>query len=347
MVEHVTGNLLEADVEALVNTVNSVGIMGKGIALQFKKAFPENFKAYERACRNEELQPGRMFLFDLGRLRNPRYIVNFPTKRHWKGKSRLEDVASGLRALVELVERLNIRSIAVPPLGCGNGGLDWSIVRPMIEQAFATMPNVRVLLFAPAGAPDAGQMRNNTRRPKMTASGAAFLGLMNRYGVPGYRLTLLEVQKLIYFLQVAGEPMKKVEFAKQTYGPYADVLRHMMERMEGHFLEGYGDGNNKPEVPIRLLPGAGEEADQFLKKHLGTRKRFDRVAELIEGFETPYGMELLSTIHWVATRENEQARSDLGTAIKGVQAWSERKRHLFKPAHIKAAWERLRAFGWL
>lgn len=145
--------ILRADAEALVNTVNCLGYMGKGIALQFKKAFPDNFKAYERACRAEEVRPGNMFVFETGSMLNPKYIINFPTKRHWRGKSRLEDIESGLKALVEEVRKLKVSSIAVPPLGCGLGGLSWRVVRPMIERAFSSLPEVRVLLFEPHGAP--------------------------------------------------------------------------------------------------------------------------------------------------------------------------------------------------
>ena len=151
MIELAQGNLLEADAEALVNTVNCVGFMGKGIALQFKQAWPENFRAYERACHTHEVQPGKMFVVPTGRMMNPKYIVNFPTKRHWRGASRIEDIRAGLKALVQEVKRLGIQSIAVPPLGCGNGWLNWWEVRPMIEQALQAVPDVRVLLFEPRG----------------------------------------------------------------------------------------------------------------------------------------------------------------------------------------------------
>jgi O-acetyl-ADP-ribose deacetylase (regulator of RNase III) len=155
MIETRHGNILEADAEALVNTVNCVGVMGKGLALQFKHAFPANFKAYEAACRVREVVPGRMFIFDNGNPQNPRYILNFPTKRHWRDNSRIEDIRSGLESLVADLRRLGIRSIAVPPLGCGLGGLNWRDVRPMIENSFSELPDVRVLLFPPVGPPDA------------------------------------------------------------------------------------------------------------------------------------------------------------------------------------------------
>jgi O-acetyl-ADP-ribose deacetylase (regulator of RNase III) len=149
MIEMVQDNLLQAETESLVNTVNCVGVMGKGIALRFKQVFPENFKQYKKVCDMHEMQPGRMFTFSTGNLINPRYIINFPTKRHWRDKSRLEDIELGLSALIAEIQRLNIQSIAIPPLGCGNGGLDWTVVKPLIFKAFESSPDVRVLLFEP------------------------------------------------------------------------------------------------------------------------------------------------------------------------------------------------------
>ena len=149
MIELRRADLLKADVEALVNAVNCVGVMGRGIALQFRRAFPKNFEIYKHACEHAELQPGHMLVTNTGLRRNPRYIINFPTKRHWRDKSLMIDVESGLQALVAEVSRLAIRSIAVPPLGCGLGGLDWCDVRPRIEKAFSTLPEVHVWLFEP------------------------------------------------------------------------------------------------------------------------------------------------------------------------------------------------------
>lgn len=149
MIERKTGDLFEAQTEAFVNAVNCVGVMGKGIALQFKRAFPENFRLYAAACRAEEVQPGKMFVTETGRLHPPRYIINFPTKRHWRNQSRLEDIKSGLVALVAEIRQRGIQSIAIPPLGCGNGGLDWEVVRPLIEKALAAVPDVEVWLYEP------------------------------------------------------------------------------------------------------------------------------------------------------------------------------------------------------
>ena len=149
MIEFTTGDILRADAEALVNTVNCVGIMGRGVALQFKNAFPANFKAYEAACARDEVQPGRMFVFETRELTGPKFIINFPTKRHWRGKSRMEDIDSGLKALVAEIRNRRIRSIAIPPLGSGLGGLNWADVRPRIEAALRGVDDLHVIVFEP------------------------------------------------------------------------------------------------------------------------------------------------------------------------------------------------------
>jgi O-acetyl-ADP-ribose deacetylase (regulator of RNase III) len=344
MIEIKKGNLLQSDVEALVNTVNSIGYMGKGVALQFKQAFPENFTAYQQACRAKKVRPGKMFVFKTESMINPKFIINFPTKRHWRGNSRLEDIESGLYALIQEIKRLGIRSIALPPLGCGLGGLDWKVVRPMIEKAFSDLPEVRVLLFEPAGAPDAKAMPVRTERPKMTIARALFLKLMEQYLSQAYRLTLLEIQKLAYFLQESGEPLR-LKYESGLYGPYAENLNKVLERMEGHFIRGYGD-SQKRDAEIEIASEANKEADEFLVRKEESKRHLERVARLIEGFETPYGMELLSSAHWVAVHNDSPAR-DADSAIEQVHRWNTRKEKMFKPSHIRVAWKRLEDEGWI
>jgi O-acetyl-ADP-ribose deacetylase (regulator of RNase III) len=348
MIEIAKGNILEADAEALVNTVNCIGFMGKGIALQFKQAWPANFKAYESACHAGEVVPGAMFIFDNGRLINPRYIINFPTKRHWRGKSRIADIRSGLTALIADVRRLCIGSVAVPPLGCGLGGLDWGEVRPLIETAFSELPTVRVLLYEPVGTPNAKSMPVGTARPHMTPARALFVKLMDTYAALEYSRTLLEVQKLAYFLQEAGEPLR-LKYEAGHYGPYAANLNKVLEVMEGHFIRGYGD-SQKPNAEIELLPGAVEEATSFLAGKSESLARLERVAQLIEGFETPYGMELLATTHWVAHRggpTSDVPAFDAGQAIEQIHGWNPRKQQVFKPEHIRTAWNQLVEQRWM
>ena len=210
MIDIRSGDILKSDAEALVNTVNCVGVMGRGIALQFKNAYPENFHAYAAACRRSEVQPGRMFVFETGRLTPPRLIVNFPTKRHWRGKSRIEDIEAGLVALAEVIRSRRIRSIAVPPLGSGLGGLQWAEVRPRIEAALGSLIDVDVFLYEPTGAPASLAMTQGRSMPPMTPGRAALVELMHGYlgGLLDPFVTLLEVHKLMYFMQVAGEPLR-------------------------------------------------------------------------------------------------------------------------------------------
>lgn len=347
MLELTTGDLLQAEVEALVNTVNTKGVMGKGIALQFKKAYPENFRQYKAACDKNALDVGQVLTHDAGGLVRPRYIINFPTKRHWRSPSKLEYVELGLRALVDEVRRLRIQSIAVPPLGCGNGGLPWAEVLPCIDAAFGPLQDVRVLVFAPAGAPAPETMKHRTPRPKMTRGRASLLALMARYHFPDYDypLTLIEAQKLLYFMQLAGEPLR-LDYQRGHYGPYADNLRHVLHHLEGHYIIGFGDGRNQPDTPLTPLPGAAEEAEAFLAQHPDTQARLERVARLIEAFETPFGMELLASVHWVEVSRPPEERSP-ESALRDVHAWSERKRERMRHAHVSAAWERLRAQAWL
>lgn len=344
MIELTRGNLLTADVEAVVNTVNCVGYMGKGIALQFKQAFPENFAAYQQACARGEVRPGRMFVFETRLLHGPKCIINFPTKRHWRGRSRLEDIRDGLVALVEEIRTRNIRSIAVPPLGCGNGRLDWRVVRPLIEAALRPLESVRVVLYEPAGAPEARSMPVRTAPPGMTVARALFVQVMNQYLTLSYRLTLLEIQKLAYFLQEAGEPLR-LRYEAGLYGPFAANLNKVLERIEGHFIRGYGD-SQKPDAEIELMGDAVGKAGDFLADHPQSRSRLEEVARLIEGFETPYGMELLSSVHWVATHDSPRATT-AGEALRAVHRWNDRKRRMFSPDRIELAWDRLREAGWL
>jgi hypothetical protein len=178
----------------------------------------------------------------------------------------------------------------------------------------------------------------------MTLARALFIKVMEQYVGMAYRLTLLEVQKLAYFLQEAGEPLK-LKYDAGPYGPYAENLNKVLQAIEGHFTRGYGD-SPKPDRDIELLPGAVEKAGVVLESHAASRARLEKVEELIEGFETPYGMELLSSVHWVA-KHGEAPAADATSAVTAIHAWNDRKRNLFKAPHIQVAWERLQEAGWL
>ena len=346
-VQVITGDLLKQDdVDAIVNTVNCVGVMGKGIALQFKNKWPQNFKLYEAACKAQQVQPGKMFVFDAGAYARPNFIINFPTKDHWRGKSKIEFIKDGLVDLVAQIKRLDIRSIAIPPLGCGNGGLNWDEVRPLIVAAFADLPDVDARLFAPSGAPDPKTMEVNTRTPRMTLARAAIVKALDAYAHVGYGLSKLEVQKLVYFMQFAGVSFPRIDFVKDRYGPYSETLRHALGTMEGHFIRGLGDG--VVEAEIEPTEPAQRDATLFLQQELEGQSvidAVDRVSNLIDGFQSAYGMELLATVHWVAT--NAPIATNPEEALAAVRAWSLRKAELMQPEHVNAAWLRLSSQAWI
>lgn len=342
--EFTTGDILDAKTEALVNTVNCVGIMGRGIALQFKNHFPDNFKAYAAACKNHEVRPGRMFVFPTGLMNDPKFIINFPTKRHWRGKSRIEDIDSGLVALRQEIESRGIRSIAIPPLGAGLGGLDWKQVRSRIERTLQGLGDVRIIVYEPGLSTEERITTAMPKAPEMTAGRAALVALVQRYlaGLLDPTITLLEVHKLMYFLQAAGEPLR-LRFVKAPYGPYAENLRHVLKAVEGYYIAGYADGGDSPTKELQLVPGAVDDAKRELEQDSATAERIGRVATLVDGFESPFGLELLSTVHWIATQESPK---NVDEVVRFTYAWNDRKKH-FTERQIKLAYQILSEKNWL
>ncbi len=347
MIRETHGNLLADDADALVNTVNTVGAMGKGIALQFKRAYPEMFRAYEKAAKAGELHVGQVHVWDTGALDGPRYILNFPTKRHWRAPSRLEDIRAGLVDLVRVVQELGITSIALPPLGCGNGGLDWSVVAPLIWDAFTPLAGaVDVRVYAPEGAPPAREMINRTKAPALTPVRAALLSLMTAYQEIAWEWPgVIDTQKLAYFLQMSGEAMR-LDFEKGPYGPYADNLRKTLSLMEGHYILGFGDGSARPldAEPLEVTDAARAALGATVATASATQDRTRRVVDLIQGFESTYGLELLASVHWAATQAgalNPEA------AREYIRSWTRRKAGLFAEDHVQTAWKALEAGDWI
>jgi O-acetyl-ADP-ribose deacetylase (regulator of RNase III) len=343
MIEYRTGDILAEDAEALVNTVNCVGIMGRGVALRFKEAFPENFRAYRSACRLGQVEPGRLFVFATGKLTGPRYVINFPTKRHWRGKARIEDIEKGLEALVGEVRSRAIRSLAIPPLGAGLGGLDWAVVRPRIEEAILALPEIRVVVFEPHLARPPRTKTKRAAVPEMTPGRAALVGLVDRYraGLLDPFITLLEVHKLMYFMQEAGERLR-LRFVEAPYGPYAENLRHVLRAMEGYYVSGYGEGGDHPEKTLELVPGAVADARATLAGRPETKAHFERVCQLVEGFESSFGLELLSTVHWLVSRGQPASDDEL---VQRFYAWAPGKCQ-FSRQQILLARKVLTEKGW-
>ena len=285
---------------------------------------------------------GEMFIFDLGGLATPRYIVNFPTKGHWRSASKLDDIETGLQNLVAQMKTLNIQSIAMPPLGCGNGGLAWGVVKPLIEQRFAAEADITVNLFEPSSSATPVNLDVNTPNPKMTPGRAAILALLETYKALNYGLSKIEVQKLAYFLQEAGEDLK-LPFVKHQFGPYADNLRHALNAMDGQYIHGVGDGVVDSEIAPNEV--ALKKAKQYLASlDSNIQDRIKKVAALIDGYQSPYGMELLASVHWVATREGA-ANSE--QALEKIQHWNLRKKQMMQASHVESAWNQLSSFGWV
>jgi O-acetyl-ADP-ribose deacetylase (regulator of RNase III) len=354
MIRYTQGNLLDAEVEALVNTVNTVGIMGKGIALMFKEAFPENFRLYAAACERGEVQIGRMFVTErpplAGSGRGPRWIINFPTKRHWRDRTRLEWVQAGLADLARLLQEKAIRSIALPPLGCGNGGLEWSAVRPLIEQALAGFPSVEVLVYEPT--PRYQNVAKREGVEQLTPARALIAELIRRYWILGIECSMLEVQKLAWFLEREIEargldnPLQ-LGFVAHRYGPYADRLRHLLNGLDGSYLRSeIRIPDAKPTDVIAFNDTKKERVALFLKSDAKPYlDALERTTKQIAGFESPLGMELLATLDWLISREGcppdlEAIKAGLATWPGGSQA-GERKLKIFDDRLIRLALERL------
>ncbi|HNG48015.1 macro domain-containing protein [Plasticicumulans sp.] len=350
MITFTQGNLLEARVEVLVNTVNTVGVMGKGIALMFKERFAENFRLYAAACKAGKVQTGRMFVTPVHELDGPRWIVNFPTKQHWRSPSRLEWIVDGLQDLRRFLLEHQIHSIAIPPLGAGNGGLEWTAVREQIELALGDIAT-EVLVFEPTR-----QYQNVAKRTgveKLTPARALIAELVRRYWVMGMECSLLEIQKLAWFLERAierhnpGNNPLNLQFTAHKYGPYANRLDHLLNNLDGSYL--HCNKRISDADPFEVIWFDDERKD-FLQTYLKTEtKAYARALEsttnLIDGFESPFGMELLATVDWLLTREG--VAPDVPALREGLRHWrggpdaAERKMRLFDDRTLTIALDRL------
>lgn len=342
MINFKTGNIITDKSEAIVNTVNCVGVMGKGLALQFKKAFPENFKQYKSACDRGLVKPGKMYITKHSDMISDQWMINFPTKNHWKGSSKMEYIEEGLADLTFQVKNLGIKSIAIPPLGSGLGGLKWDDVREKIVEAFSSLEDIEVTIYEPKGNPRSVDMPINTKRPNMTRGRALLIKLLEFYFKKGYECTKIEAQKLAYFLQESGIDLR-LNYVRHNFGPYAENLNHVLTTIDGHFITGYGDRVSTSE--IRLVPESIPEADSFLVGDEAAKECLMKVEELIDGYETPLSIEVLATTHWII--QHEHYRPDDFEGIKGyVHQWNERKAS-WKDSYIKKAIKRLESNSWV
>jgi O-acetyl-ADP-ribose deacetylase (regulator of RNase III) len=338
-----TGNILQSEAEALVNTVNTVGVMGKGIALQFKERYPKNYELYVAACKRGEVQTGKMFITSTDSMMYPRYIINFPTKQHWMHRSSYAFVEEGLDDLLEQIKSLGIRSIAIPPLGAGQGGLDWGKVKHLIETKLGKC-GMEVTVYEPLLQ---WEKQKQGGQAKLTKARALILSLIDQYSVLGFDSSLLEIQKLAYFLQRMGQTDLKLNYQAYHYGPYAHNLQHLLHKLENGYISSEKPIlDSKPLDIIRCNTDTSAEVQAFVKKECSPieQERLAQLIRLMEGFESPFGLELLATVDWLMVREKGPHLSAESVKQELTQ-WSKRKDNLFSVEHIGLAMTRLNQFN--
>lgn len=346
MINSGAGDLLESNVEALVNTVNCVGVMGKGIALQFKRRYPEVFRTYKRACDAGAVRLGRVQILPTEEMTGPKWVINFPTKGHWKARSRLADIEAGLQDLRRTLVQYDIGSVAIPPLGAGNGGLDWSLVRPLIESALGDL-DLEVILFEPSGR--SAYAVQGARYVRMTPARALLLRLVDLYAEERldiepwsepHTASHLEIQKLMYFAEVF-DPSLDLRFERGPYGPYSERVRHLIAEMEGRYLRGYGDGSGRVLSldPIQVTDEGARELARFMRGPEGAAIEHvaSNVVAVTQGFANPYGVELLTTTFEVA----RTVGLDPDVVTREIHAWTARKKSMFTRAHVQTAIDHL------
>jgi O-acetyl-ADP-ribose deacetylase (regulator of RNase III) len=334
----------------LVNTVNTVGVMGKGIALMFRERFDPNFRLYQQACKAGAVQTGRMFVTETGEFEGPRWVINFPTKQDWRGKSRMEWIDAGLADLVRVIRELGIRSIAIPPLGAGNGGLRWSEVKPRIEAALSELPEVDVIVYEPS------EKYQNVAKTKgaerLTSTRALVAELVRRYLVLGVQCSKLEIHKLAWFLERVlnrqnVEHDVALQFEANRYGPYAHKLEKVLDGLDGSYLR--CDKRIADAKSSDLIWFDDARRDRVQAYLHSEAKRFlpvlDEISNLIDGFDSPVGMELLATVDWLL---HKMAVAPTVEAVRaGLLHWpkegaGERKNRLFSDRQLELAIAHLR-----
>lgn len=340
MIHYIKGDLLSSTAEALVNTVNTVGVMGKGIALQFKNRFPQNYKIYQEACRKGTFKTGQVLVVREGDLLHQKTIINFPTKSHWKGDSKYEYISSGLEALKKAIIENDIKSIAIPPLGCGNGGLDWDRVKAMIEDALQNV-NCDIVVYTPNNEIKAIlQKETLNKEVKLTPARAMLIYLLFQYEASGEQSSLFVANKLAYFLQRRGEKLR-LKFEAHHYGPYAVQLNHVLLHLNGVYLKGMEQNQAKPFEPLWLNYEKYSEIETYIKNttDFEQKQRLDDVLKLLKGFESTFALELLATVDFVSTENRSNSISDVQ---KSIASWSDRKANLFENKQIEIAYNHLK-----
>lgn len=335
MIQYKTGNLLDSEAEALVNTVNTVGVMGKGIALQFKNMFPNNFKLYSNACKNKEVKVGKLLLTEEeALLAGKKIIINFPTKTNWRLPSEYQYIESGLADLVNVIREKNIKSIAIPPLGSGNGGLDWNKVKQILEKYLGNL-DCDIFIYEPSAAI---QEALKKERVKLTPARAMLLSVLYELVRNGEFVSEFSSEKIAYFLQRFGaRETFKLEFQPNFYGPYSGKVKHVLYYLNGSYIMGYSSKDKKPFEELGLIHDAESDVNEFLNKpeNATHKSTAEKTKSFLTGFYSPFGLELLSTIDFIISEKNAKTSEAI---TKELQNWSERKKTLFtNPKFIQIA----------
>lgn len=344
MITYLKGNLLEANTEALVNTVNTVGVMGKGIALQFKERFPHNNQVYIKACKEGSLTIGTLLIVKESILDGEKIIINFPTKKDWKHRSSYSYVESGLQALKAELEKNEIKSIAIPPLGCGNGGLDWAKVKPIMETYLKDL-KLDIQIYEPNEAIKSylQKTEQTPTKTKLTDKRAMLLSAMYSYELSmGENVNLFVANKLAYFLQLLGEPMR-LKFEKAPYGPFSPQIGHVLYRLNGTYLKGLEQFEAKPFEPLLLNYDAYDEVKDFISQSLTIQQLtyLETLKKLITGFESFLALEVLSTVAYI---KHEQKKGDKNEILKAIAEWSPRKKREISENYVEVALKRLESY---
>ena len=333
MIKYITGNILESNAQALINTVNTVGVMGKGIALQFRKAYPSNYKAYAEACKRDEIKVGELFVSRDSNLESgEKIIINFPTKKDWRKPSEYIYIENGLDDLVKVLESSQIKSIAIPPLGAGNGGLEWEKVKRIIESKLSNLP-VEIFVYEPTS-----QIIEHLKKERVKLTDARALLLFVLYDLirNGEYVSEFSSEKVCYFLQRFGaQKYFKLEFTPNFYGPYSGKVRFVLNALNGSYIMGYSDMNKKPFEPLTLVA----DGYQSVKNHIEGKAELVEIAKrtinFLNGFYSDFALELLSSIDYIVSSYNTYDRQDVYHKLEG---WNDRKRSLFSnPKYIEVS----------
>ncbi len=340
------GNLLEANAQALVNTVNTVGVMGKGIALQFREQFPYNYKVYAEACKAGTMQIGKMLVVKDKNLRDEKIIINFPTKTEWFKKSQYSYIEAGLKDLAKVIEANQITRIAMPPLGCGNGGLKWDRVKLLMEQYLGHLRDVDIIVFEPNEAvKELLKQQEQNKEVNLTPARAMLLYAMFYYESLGENVSLFVANKLAYFLQRLGEKsLNRLKFEGYHYGPYSVQVEHLLHNINGKYLKGLEQMNAKAFESLELQYENLPEVSNYVRTQLTAeqRSKLSNLVKLIDGFQSALSLEILATVDFIKKDNPNFTIVDIKEAIF---SWSERKKKLFQDKYIQIAFNHLNKYG--